>query len=136
MSTESAPYKVIVVVNREFGERLTNLDPPVWIVNTATNGPVVHRLWKNRPKPSHLHGITIFDDSGSASPEKLAIAILSMVDLHHGPYSADPPYTILEILGAPLTESLQSELRNYGFDKFEATPDGFQATRPKPLAAA
>jgi len=40
MST--VPYKVFVVVDREFGGKLSGLEQgvPVWIVDTPTNKPV------------------------------------------------------------------------------------------------
>jgi hypothetical protein len=45
------PYKVRIVVDREFGEQLARLPrgEPVWIVDTPTNKPVVELLWKERP---------------------------------------------------------------------------------------
>jgi hypothetical protein len=58
------PYKVYVVVEREFGEQLANLAPgvPVWIVNTPLNRAVAQRLWKERNRRDHLTGITTFND--------------------------------------------------------------------------
>ena len=86
------PYKVYVVVDREFGERLSELERgvPVWIVDTPTNKPVAQRLWKERPEENSLTGITTFDDLQSASPDEMFLAELYMVDLHHGAYSAAP----------------------------------------------
>ena len=42
------PYKVYVVVDRTFGERLAALEArvPVWIVNTPENRSVAERLWR------------------------------------------------------------------------------------------
>lgn len=128
------PYKVIVVVDREFGERLETLPRgiPIWIVDTSTSKPVARRLWRELPKGDHLTGITTFVASESARPEEIALSILDTVDLHHGPHSANPPYTMIEILGANLNDELRTELKEYGFSSFETLPEGFRATRPLP----
>ena len=60
------------------------------------------------------------------------IARLNDIDLHHGVYSATPPYTILEVVGTQLSERLKSEMKEYGFNDFRQTRDGFIATRPEP----
>jgi hypothetical protein len=60
----AVPYKVYVVVEREFGEQLAKLPPdaPIWIVNTPPNRAVAERLWKERNQEGHLTGITTFND--------------------------------------------------------------------------
>jgi len=107
---------------------------PVWIVDTPSNKPVAQHLWKERPNESHLTGITTFDDMESSSPEELLIAELDVIDLHHGPYSADPPYSVLEVLGTQLTDSVEHALAAYGFDQFRENPSGFTAIRREPVA--
>jgi hypothetical protein len=69
----AVPYKVYVVVDREFGEQLADLEQgaPVWIVDTPTNKPVAQRLWKERPDKDHLTGITTFKAPDSLSPEDM-----------------------------------------------------------------
>jgi len=66
MANVFSPYKVSVVVDREFGEQLATLAPgvPVWIVDTPTNKAVAKRLWKERPHDNSLTGITTFNFSG------------------------------------------------------------------------
>lgn len=127
----SAPYKVYVVVDPSFGERLATLpeDTPVWIVDTPTNSAVAHRLWKVRT-PNHLTGITTFQVDLSSSPDANLIAKLDMIDLHHGPFSADPPYSQLEVFGTRLSNEIRTELSRYGFIEFEVTPEGFRCSRP------
>lgn len=129
------PYKVFVVVDREFGEKLSELEKgvPVWIVDTPTNKPVVQRFWKERPVEDHLTGITTFNDVASLSPEDSLLSHLDTIELHHGVYSADPPYTVLEVLGTELTENATGALSEYGFNKFQITSTGFVTSRPKAL---
>lgn len=130
----AVPYRIHIVVDREFGEQLAALEQgvPVWIVDTPTNKSVTQRLWKEQPRESHLTGITIFDDSTSSSPEDLLLAELDQIDLHHGPYSADPPYTVLEVVGAPLSDRVKKEMSAYGFNEFRTSSTGFIARRPQP----
>jgi hypothetical protein len=135
MTEVLSPYKVFVIVDRQFGEQLSLLAPgiPVWIVDTPTNKIVAQRLWKERPNDNSLTGITTFNDSESASPEDLVIWHLDVIDLHHGRNSADPPYTIIEVCGARLTDRIKAELSEYGFNEFEPGLSGFRAVRPFPV---
>ena len=129
------PYKVVVVVDREFGEKLSELEQgvPVWIVDTPTNKPVAERFWKKRPNEGHLTGITTFNDLPSLSREESLLSRLDTIELHHGAYSADPPYTVLEVFGTQLTDNAKGVLSEYGFDKFQITSTGFVTSRPKAL---
>jgi hypothetical protein len=131
----AAPYKVFVVVDREFGERLSELEQgvPVWIVDTPTNKPVVQRFWKERPDEDHLTGITTFNDVASLSSEDSLLSRLDTIELHHGVYSAEPPYTVLEVFGTKLTDNAKTVLSEYGFDKYQITSTGFVTSRPKAL---
>ena len=130
------PYKVYVVVDRKFGEKLSELEKgvPVWIVDTPTNKTVVQRFWNERPDEGHLTGITTFSDLASLSPEDMLLSHLDTIELHHGPYSADPPYTAIEVLGAELSTKTKNQLSEYGFNEFHIISTGFKASRPKPLA--
>jgi hypothetical protein len=134
MAKVFSPYKVSVVVDREFGEQLARLTPgePVWIVDTPVNKPVAQRLWTEQPQSSSLTGITTFDASHSTSPEDIVASMLGAIDLHHGVYSAGPPFTVIEIFGARLTDKLKAELFEYGFSEFEPSSTGFRAIRPLP----
>jgi hypothetical protein len=131
----AVPYKVFVVVDRHFGEKLSDLEQgvPVWIVDTPTNKPVVERFWKERPNEDHLTGITTFNDAALLSAEDNLLSHLDTIELHHGVYSADPPYTVLEVFGTQLTDSAKNVLFEYGFDKFQITSTGFVTSRPKAL---
>src|SRR6267154_6155979 len=105
------PYKVYVVVERNFGEQLAKLTTgvPVWIVDTPLNRPVAERLWKEHKQRSHLTGITVFDDQKSSSPEELLVSQIDTIDLHHGVHSANPPYTVVEAIGASITDRIRAE---------------------------
>jgi hypothetical protein len=132
------PYRVVVVVDRNFGERLATLSPgvAVWIVDTPANTPAARRLWKERPESSHLTGITTYNGQKKggidASPEENVLNQLSSIDLHHGPYSTKRPYVQLEVIGTPLSDKLKIALAEYGFREFSTTSEGFLTTREDP----
>ncbi len=77
----------------------------------------------------HLTGITSFKYNSETAPDDWLIGILSPVDLHHGEYSHDPPYSILNVIGVEWSEKIQEELSRFGFDKHEETRRGFVARR-------
>jgi len=131
----AVPYKVYVVVDREFGEKLAELvrGVPVWIVDTPTNKPVAQRFWNERPDENHLTSITTFNDLNSLSPEEMLLGHLDTIELHHGSHSADPPYTVIEVFGTQLTANAKSVLSEYGFNAFHITSTGFTASRLKAL---
>lgn len=124
-------HKVYVIVDRNFGKRLIGIPAgtPVWIVDSPANGPVIRRLWNENPVRDHLKGIASFSDVRSSSPEELFLMELETIDLHHGSYSADPPYNTIEAMGTPLTERIEKALHEYGFDQCRTVPKGFIAQR-------
>ena len=132
--TPTPPYRVFVVLDREYGERL--LGPagkgPVWVVDTALNRAEAQKLWAAHPSRSYLDAVTTFKTGDNCSPEETLINELDTIDEHHGIYSADPPYTVLEVIGTAATERIRAELARFGFNRFEPSPDGFRAVRPMP----
>ncbi len=130
----TSPYCVHVVVDPVFGQRLVDLPAgePVWIVASPINEPVVRQLWRQRPTESHLDGITMFQPHGS--PEGAFLGELGSIDLHHGEYSARPPYSVLEVVGCPPSEEVRSALAELGFIITTTSPEGFSAKRPIPVA--
>jgi len=93
---------------------------------------VAQGLWKTQSQNDSLTGITTFDASNSASPVDIVASMLGTIDLHHGICSADPPYAVIEVFGAPLNDKLKAQLSEYGFDELQAGFKGFRATRPLP----
>jgi hypothetical protein len=126
------PYRVFVVLDREYGERLSALARvgPVWIVDTPLNREAAQRFWAARKQNSHLDGVTAFKTDDNCSSEDALINELDAIDLHHGVYSADPPYTVIEVVGARVTERLRNELSQFGFNEFQTTVEGFRTVRP------
>ena len=130
----NAPYCVFVVLDDEYGTRILELvmNGPVWIVDTSTNRAAAETFWKAFPGRSHLDGVTLFASGDQASTEASLLAELDTIDLHHNEYSADPPYSRLEVIGTSLSEAIRAELSQYGFTEFFTTSEGFCAKRPTP----
>jgi hypothetical protein len=128
------PYRVFVVVDRDYGQRLTELAEtgPVWIVDTPANRTVAQQIWAAHPNRSHLEGVTTFKAPEDTSSEDMLISELNTIDLHHGTYSANPPYTVLDVIGTAITARLRAELGEFGFDDFQETRQGFRCVRPIP----
>jgi len=127
-------YRVFVVLDREYGERLSALTQrgPVWIVDTPVNRAAADNMRALHRYRSHLDGITTFATGNGLSPEDLFINELDTIDLHHGIYSADPPYTELEVIGTAISDKVKAELSQFSFNAFQPTTEGFLAIRPLP----
>ncbi len=76
--------------------------------------------------------MTLFQSKPETSPELRLIWNFETIDLHHGSYSADPPYTVINVIGTPNSAEIEAELGQYGFDEFELKSGGFRAVRPLP----
>jgi hypothetical protein len=128
------PYRVVVVLDREYGERLSQLvgQAPVWIIDTPTNRAEAQKIWAADSNRSHLDGVTTFKTKSDSSSEEVLINELDTIDDHHGIYSANPPYTVVEVIGTSISDRLKSKFSQFGFNQFESTPRGFCAMRPLP----
>jgi hypothetical protein len=134
LSPMAEPYRIFVVLDQEYGGRLSELAQtgPVWIVDTPPNRSVAQQIWAANPNRNHLIGITTFKFAEGSSSEDILINELDTIDLHHGTYSANPPYTVLEVIGTKLSARLKAELSQFGFDEFQEGAQGFRAVRPMP----
>jgi len=123
-------YTVQVVVDAFFGARLAEIsaEGPVWIVDSPINRPAVERLWAERAEQSHLTGITIFNPNGEGA-EALLLSELDTIDLHHGEYSASPPYAVVVVHGLGPTPSVTEAFAALGFQNILPTVGGFVAKR-------
>lgn len=120
--------EVLVVLDPDFGDRLRSAwrGQPIWITMSPANAPVVRALWASVPKPT---GITGFKHQADVPAEDRLIAELSTIDLHHGPYSSETPYTVLRVVGVCLSDRVRIALSEFGFSRFQERSDGFVANR-------
>jgi hypothetical protein len=132
----SSSYRVAVVLELDFSDRLSDLAVrmPVWIVDTPVNRAAAKKAWTQRPGLSHTEGITTFTVDLASSAETRLSGVLADVDLHHGEYSHDPAYSVIEVFGAALTPQIRGALAAYGFDEFVERVGGFVARKSRAAA--
>jgi hypothetical protein len=127
-----APYCVFVVLDSEYGVSLSQLvaNGPVWILDTPINRAAAQSFWDEFPDRNHLNGVTVFTSKNVPSLEDALLCEIDTIDMHHNGFWADPPYSVLEIIGVAITPKIQLELSKYGFNEFSNTAQGFKAVRP------
>jgi hypothetical protein len=125
--------KVALVLDPNFGQRLEPLaiHSHVWIIDTPANRIIAEKYWQDNPEHKLGMGITTFQVNDNETMEEACLRILDAIDLHHGEYSSDPPYSALEVIGLPISEQIKSALEGIGFEAFEHTAEGFRTTRRK-----
>jgi len=125
------PYRVHVVVDPNFGESIHNLpiDEPGWVVDSQDNRLVIQSLWNEHKATNHHGGITLFKFDGDDTPEDWFVSELSTIDLHHGEFSHDPQYSVLNVIGITWSHRVQKELNKFGFKLQKLTQEGFIAMR-------
>ena len=124
-------YKVIVIVDPDFGDRLAAIPSgiPVWTADTPANKPVALRHWKARSDDNHLTGITTLQIVQANTSEENLLDVFYAIDLHHGPESTDNPYMQVEVIGTEITDRIRNLVSKYAFDDFVEKANGFIATR-------
>ena len=123
--------KVALVLDPNYGDKLTSLAgrSHVWVIDTPVNRAAASEYWAQNPTDEPEWGITTFNFSANESRFESCLNILETVDLHHGPYSCDPPYSVLDVIGVPFTDEAKAAIEDLGFETFETTVEGFRATR-------
>jgi hypothetical protein len=133
--SQAARYVVAIVVDPEFGERVTALleRMPVWMADTETNRTVAGRVRSSPTQPGQgieytdVGGLTTFTVDAIAPPENWCLGILGTVAGHHDRYSHSPGYSALEVYGVAPTSRLRAALAEYRLTEITLLPDGFRA---------
>jgi len=99
------------------------------VVDSQDNQPVIRALWDERKTTDYFVCITSFKFDSETTPEDWLISELATIDLHHGEFSHDPPYSILNVIGVKCSDRIQMELDELGFNQYKPTPEGFIAIR-------
>lgn len=131
-------YRVHLIVDREFQacDWQLPLSEPVWIVETDANRPYVTESLKARQGLDHLAGVTSFNDTPTSSPEDLAIKMLSIIDLHHGEYSASQPYSSLHVIGARKSADLVAAADTLGLSEVSGQDFDFELRIAEPVGGS
>ena len=122
--------KVTLVLEPNYGDGLASLAAisHVWVIDTPANRTAASEYWAQNPKAEVETGITTFKSMDESRWES-CLKMLDTIDLHHGKYSSNPPYSVFDIIGCPLTKAVKSALEDLGFTRFEEMVEGFRASR-------
>ena len=136
--TEEKPYTVHAVVAPAFGQRLLEIPfgEPVWIADTEINRSAYATLGPERNPGNYLEGLSSFKVDKTVSPDNWLVCEIETIDLHHGQWSHDPPWSVINVIGAKWNERIQKELARFGFDHHENTAEGFVAWKGSANQAA
>ena len=88
------------------------------------------KRWTTERDSNHLIGVTTFPDLPAVSSEETLIGKLETIDFASRSYSANPPYTLIEVIGTPITSRIKNQFGQFGFNDFRETANGFEALRP------
>jgi len=127
------PYRVAMVVDREFGSQLSALANRlhVWICDSPANRPAIEAIWRAQGDRKYdiESGATIFNCAPDQSVEDALVNIIGTVDLHHGEYSHEPPWSVIEVIGCEPTPRIRSAFAEFGAEIAGVHPDRFEARR-------
>ena len=123
--------KVILVLDRDYDGELSSVatDSNVWLIESPANRERASSYRALHETSTAESGVTTFQAAEDASASEICLNILGTIDLHHGGHSSDPPYSVLEVVGARLSPGVKTAIEELGFSKFELTVNGFRATR-------
>lgn len=121
--------KVILVLDRNYGAELSSVPGGhIWLIESPSNREAA-ASYRARNESTVENGVTTFKAADDDSQAEICLNILDTIDLHHGEYSSHPPYSVLEVVGAPLSHSVKVAIEALGFSRFESTINGFRALR-------
>lgn len=124
--------KVVLVVDRDFGDRVRSLSQQthVWLIDSAANRGAAEPIWKalklNVPEDPLAQGITLFESPSQLTPEESLADILDTLVEHHF------HLTILEIYGVRDSARLRSVLAGSGFVVSSSEADHVACSRTPP----
>lgn len=127
--SDYATATVVVIVDAAFGDQLFEIAArhDIWIVPSDANRTAAEELRKYRKEDGRSESVTIWSTMIPASTTEDWVAILDLIDLHHGIYSADPPVDALSVYGAGATAGITAALGQYDYGIVKSTTLGFIA---------
>ncbi len=138
-SQDMSSYKIAVVVDQTFGDKLIELAKHVhvWICDTPVNRQAVQSINAQLEPAGEWNGkdVTTFRISEAETPEEMIISRLPTIDMHHNEYSHNPGWLEIEVYGTAATPKLRQKLQDYGVTEFHQAGDGFICLRAEPVTA-
>jgi hypothetical protein len=107
----------------------------VWVVDSPTNRASAEKVWAEYRERSYLDGLTVFKVIAERGPVEMLIEEMEAIDCTAVCISANPPYTVISVIGCELRPEVRGSLAGSAFNSFHRTSEGFEATRtlPPPL---
>lgn len=101
--------------------------------------PVVEERYRTARDDDHLTGVSTMLSAynfGETREDQFLDNWLGTIDEHHNAHSTDLPYTVLDVVGVPLSQRIRDVLMGeLGFEDCNPTETGFIATRSEENAA-
>lgn len=126
-----------VVLDPTYGERLEQVAElaPTWVVDTETNRATFERVWHNTTVSDHRTpgAVTSFKAENAQDRMVSLLEIMDQLEAHHGVVEGNylhfPQGFVLQIVGLALDDRGETALREYGFEEFKPTREGFEARK-------
>jgi len=128
-------YKIGLVVDRSFGEKLSQLakEMHIWVCDSDFNRQVAEKIWKDISHDLEK-GVTVFDVRASETEEEMILNQIDNIDMHHGQHAQKPVWECLEVYGIHPTSKVVEGLKKHGEGRIENTENGFKFLRCPALA--
>ena len=118
-----------IVLDPNYGEHVIELarECHVWLVHSPLNDAAAATVWQDASDYSLEEGVTTF--SPKETPQASFVAVLDLVEVHHGEYQHDPPVSVIDVIGLEPSHAVIDELDEYELRHIEPTKNGFVARR-------
>lgn len=127
---------VAIVIDPDFGAALQSLASrmPVWVADTPGNRVAIEAEWTRRRRDGAEREVTVFRMIDGLTAAEHVSALLATIEAHHGQGAQDPPFEVLEVVGAEPDAAMTAAIRSAGGTDPVATPTGFRAAFPRSRA--
>lgn len=128
IGTSSPTRTVVVVLDKTFGERLQAIaHHDLWVIPSDDNSNVVKQMWADRKGDGGEPSVSMWSEPPPAVSEDDWLALLDMIEVHHGEFWREPPLDALSVYGAGMTPPIRAALLEYDYHDVEETALGFLA---------
>lgn len=104
-----------MVVDREFGNRLTDFSEPVWVVDTTHNRPAIECAWSTLEDKGPAPEVTSYQPRPDGDIAEEIRQLLPTIEEHHGEYSHDPPMDAVRIYGFAYPDRIANAFADFDF---------------------
>jgi hypothetical protein len=130
---ERAGSTVMLVLDPAFGDQLFEIvgRHAAWVTPSDVNRVAVEGIWQGARECGDRSSVTIWSAPVAAATQEDWIAILEVIELHHGEWSSELPMDTLTVYGAEITPAIAAALSAYDYTIVKPAPLGFLAMKPR-----